>query len=67
MGTLDRLINHQEKKIDNLIKLRRQCVSEEPSDFRAPSLANPVNIDHDIEKAYEELSIYKIRKMMGYC
>ncbi|TVR71690.1 MAG: hypothetical protein EA408_08595 [Marinilabiliales bacterium] len=67
MGTLDRLINHQEEKIDHLMQLRRQYAGGATDDLPERAIAHPANIDHDIEKAYEELTIYKIRKMMGHC
>jgi hypothetical protein len=76
MEALDELIRKEERKIDNLTNLRYQ-----PDAFPAPSTSSDSsgNDDHDycdfpkkedvdycIEKAYEHLSILKIRRYLGY-
>ncbi len=66
MESLDILINSQERRIDHLLQLRRQCDEENKGDYPHPDSQHNGNIDYDLEKAYEQLAIYKIRKMMGY-
>lgn len=66
MEKLDELITSEEAKIEHLMDIR-----EYPSKFieyyRINDAAHKnVNVEHDIEKAYEQLAIYKIRKLMGF-
>jgi hypothetical protein len=76
MEALDQLIRKEEKKIDHLIQLRNQ-----PDGFPASPVSRDVSgsDDHDycdypkrddvnycIDKAYEQLTIFKIRRYMGF-
>ena len=64
MEALDELITTEERKIDHLTQIRHNpSTCTEMPDYPGRAAAE---IDHDIEKAYEQLAIYKIRKMMGF-
>ncbi len=66
MKALDELISTEERKIDYLTSIRHNpgAVVCDPGEGCRPKPA--AEIDHDIEKAYEQLAIYKIRKFMGF-
>ncbi|MFP4367684.1 MAG: hypothetical protein ACLFQA_11375 [Bacteroidales bacterium] len=66
MEKLDELISCEENRIEHLMEIR-----EYPSKFREyyrndSGTHKEINVEHDIEKAYEQLAIYKIRKLMGF-
>ena len=66
MDGLEQLINDEERRIDLLMKMRSQVTS---ADFAAVSpngCPGGSNLDYDIQKAWEQLTIYKIRRSMGF-
>lgn len=66
MEALDQLISREEKKIDYLLRLRQnpgRTVNNSGDTHRNMAAAD---IDNDIDKAYEQLAIYKIRRLMGF-
>jgi hypothetical protein len=63
MEGLDQLISLEERKIEQLSRMRRDPGAARSDGRRHVAAAE---IDNDIEKAYEQLAIYKIRKMMGF-
>jgi hypothetical protein len=66
MNALDELISTEEKKIDYLTSIRHNpgiVLCNRGEDCRPKPTAE---IDHDIQKAYEQLAIFKIRKFMGF-
>ncbi len=66
MKALDELIRSEEMKLEHLMQIRNHAdVAGRTS--RPGKTINPAeDIDYDIEKAYEQLSIYKIRRLMGF-
>jgi hypothetical protein len=62
MNTLDKLIIEEERRIDFLLQVQS---SPEKIQEGATRRAYP-GIENDIERAYEQLAIYKIRRMMGF-
>jgi hypothetical protein len=66
MEALDQLISREEKKIDYLLQLRQNPgITVNYSGDTHRNLA-AADIDNDIDKAYEQLAIYKIRRLMGF-
>lgn len=66
MESLDQLINNEEQRIERLTRLRSQPVLAIHNNGADQDSGNPEYIDYNIEKAYEQLAIYKIRKFMGF-
>ncbi len=66
MEGLDQLISMEERKIDQLSRMRRNPGVARRNSIRGHRPVATAEIDRDIEKAYEQLAIYKIRKMMGF-
>jgi hypothetical protein len=66
MKALDKLICLEERKIDYLTSIRNNsgALKCDPGEYCRP--IQSAEIEHDIEKAYEQLAIYKIRKFMGF-
>jgi isoleucyl-tRNA synthetase len=65
MKALDQLICIEEKRIDYLMQKRNHAEINDStgSVHDSPSFEG---LDYDIEKAHEQLAIYKIRKYMGF-
>jgi hypothetical protein len=73
MEALDQLIRKEERKIDHLIQLLNQpdafsgsSVSSDVSDSEYCDSPNREDVNYCIEKAYEQLAIFKIRRYMGF-
>jgi hypothetical protein len=66
MKALDRLISLEERKIDYLTSIRNNPGASncDLGEYCRPRQS--AEIEHDIEKAYEQLAIYKIRKFMDF-
>ena len=65
MEALDQLISIEESRIDHLMEIRNSSgASSERKDKDQNSSGN--DLENDIEEAYEQLTIYKIRKYMGF-
>ncbi len=64
METLDKLIIDEENKIDYLLQRRTRPAANIPGERHYKGIS--LNVEYDIEKAYEQLAIFKIRKMMGF-
>lgn len=72
MEALDQLIKQEERRIDNLLQLRNQPDSYSGS-LGSSDIADNYSdssgiedVNYCIEKAYEQLSIFKIRRYMGF-
>lgn len=66
MQTLDQLISNEEMRIEHLLQLRGiqdYEVVPSGSGFRTHDSGH---VDYDLDKAYEQLAIYKIRKLMEF-
>ncbi len=66
MTALDELISNEEMKLEHLMKIRNHTDIEGRTSRPGNRINHTEDIDYDIEKAYEQLSIYKIRKLMGF-
>jgi hypothetical protein len=66
MDALDQLIYKEEQKIDHLIEIRTHPAGSEGSPGLHLNSGRAEDLDYDIEKAWEQLAIYKIRKYMGF-
>jgi hypothetical protein len=76
MEALDQLIKKEERKIDHLLRLRNQpdAFSGSSVSLNKPEIEdndycefpNSEDVNYCIEKAYEQLSIFKIRRYMGF-
>lgn len=66
MEALDQLIINEERKIDHLMQIRNKPAAEREMEGVTNSFGKAEDIDYGIEKAYEQLAIYKIRKEMGF-
>jgi hypothetical protein len=66
MEALDQLISREEKKIDYLTRLRQNPGINVSNSGITRRELDAAEIDNDIEKAYEQLAIYRIRKLMGF-
>jgi len=71
MKQLDKLISSEEKKVDELYRIRSGlrdgpiCETGETI-YARTMFNNSEEVDRELEKAHRQLSIYKIRKMMGF-
>jgi hydrogenase maturation factor HypE len=66
MESLDQLINKEEQRIEQLTRLRSLPVHAIKKNCTDQDSGNFEYLDYNIEKAYEKLAIYKIRKSMGF-
>lgn len=66
MEALDQLISNEERKIDHLMQIRNQPAEEREEEEVPNNFSKIEDIDYGIQKAYEQLAIYKIRKEMGF-
>ncbi|MGF1584540.1 MAG: hypothetical protein ACFCUM_04400 [Bacteroidales bacterium] len=76
MEALDQLIRKEERRIDHLLQLRSQpdaysgsSVSSDNSDSDDHNYCDSPSsedVNYCIEKAYEQLAIFKIRRYMGF-
>ena len=66
MEALDQLISIEERRIDHLMERRNRSGSSTEYPGKDQALSGSEDLDYDIEKAYEQLTIYKIRKYMGF-
>jgi hypothetical protein len=66
MKALDQLICNEEKRIDYLMQIREHPEKNFLSPGSVHNLPAIEDLDYDIEKAHEQLAIYKIRKYMGF-
>jgi hypothetical protein len=76
MEALDQLIRKEERKIDHLLQLRNQpdvysgsSVNHDNSDSDDHNYCDSPSsedVNYCIEKAYEQLAIFKIRRYMGF-
>ena len=66
MEALDELIRCEERKLEHLMQIRNYTSFYDRTSPPEDKINNAEDIDYDIEKAYEQLSIYKIRKLMGF-
>jgi hypothetical protein len=66
MEALDELIRCEERKLEHLMQIRNHTSFYDRTSLPEDKINNAEDIDYDIEKAYEQLSIYKIRKLMGF-
>jgi hypothetical protein len=73
MEALEQLISIEERKIDHLLQIRNQpdILSGSPNihfseDNDTCHVQQAGDLEHCIEKAYEQLAIYKIRKYMEF-
>lgn len=67
---LDKLISFEEKKVDELYKIRYELASKTGKENSIPislsKFRNQEEVERELEKAHTQLSIYKIQKMMGF-
>lgn len=66
MEALDQLISNEERRIDHLMEMRNRSGASSGCKGQDQGLSANKDLEYDIEKAYEQLSIYKIRKYMGF-
>jgi hypothetical protein len=76
MEALDQLIKQEERRIEHLLQLRNQPYSYSGSSASHDNAGNDEDnysgssgsedVNYCIEKAYEQLSIFKIRRYMGF-
>ena len=66
MKALDELIRNEEMKLEHLMQIRNHADVAGRTSRPGNTINHAEDIDYDIEKAYEQLSIYKIRKLMGF-
>ncbi len=66
MTALDELIRNEEMKLEHLMQIRNHTDVAFSNSRPENRISYAEDIDYDIEKAYEQLSIYKIRKLMGF-
>ena len=66
MNTLDCLISKEEKKIDYLMDIRNGTSASGTIAGSKYGISRAEDIDLDIKQAWEQLTIYKIRKEMGF-
>ncbi len=66
MEALDELIRSEERKLEHLMQIRNHTGFNDRTSLPEDRINNAEDIDYDIEKTYEQLSIYKIRKLMGF-
>ncbi len=67
---LDKLISFEEKKVDELYRIRYELNYEFQQENSIPiflsKFRNQEEVERELEKAHTQLSIYKIQKMMGF-
>ena len=66
MNALDCLISKEEKKIDHLMEIRNRTSASGTITGSKYGISRAEDIDLDIKQAWEQLTIYKIRKEMGF-
>ena len=66
MKALDELIRNEEMKLEYLMQIRNHTDVAVRTSRPGNRINHAEDIDYDIEKAYEQLSIYIIRKLMGF-
>ena len=66
MNTLDCLISKEEKKIDYLMEVRNEASASGIIAGSEYGISRAEDIDLNIRQAWEQLTIYKIRKEMGF-
>jgi len=66
MQTLDQLISNEEMRIEHLLKIRGIQDNEAATPGSGFGTHDSGHVVYDLEKAYEQLAIYKIRKLMEF-